>query len=65
MKARYYQVELARDLFGDWTLVQCWGGLGSRRGGMRMVVMPSCEDGLKQIDAISRRRGKRGYQLTE
>jgi hypothetical protein len=38
--ARYYQVDLVQDLFGDWTLIQCWGGLGSRRGRMRVVYVP-------------------------
>jgi hypothetical protein len=61
-KARYYQVELIRDLFGDWTLVQCWGGLGSRRGGMRMVWVPSYDAGWKQVERIGKRRITRGYQ---
>lgn len=34
-KARYYQAWLIEDLFGDWTLVTAWGGLGSRRGRAR------------------------------
>ena len=27
-----YQADPVKDLFGDWTLIMCWGGLGSRRG---------------------------------
>jgi hypothetical protein len=34
-KSRYYQAELVKDLFGDWTLIMYWGGLGSRRGQAR------------------------------
>ena len=33
-KARYYQVFLDQDLFGDWTLIKVWGGTGSNRGRM-------------------------------
>jgi len=33
-KARYYQVFLDRDLFGDWTLIKVWSGIGSNRGRM-------------------------------
>ena len=61
-KARYYHVELVEDLFGDWTLVQCWGGLGSRRGRLRIVWVSSHEDGLERIEMIEKRRVQRGYQ---
>jgi len=40
-KARYYQAELVEDLLGDWTVVVCWGGLGSRRGGHRTQYVMS------------------------
>jgi len=40
-KARYYQAELVKDLLGDWTVVLCWGGLGSRRGGRRIQYVES------------------------
>lgn len=60
-KLRYYQVELLQDLLGDWTLVQCWGGLDSRRGRMRILAVPSEAAGQAQIEAIARRRCQRGY----
>jgi len=31
-KRRYYQVHLVEDMFGDWSLIACWGSLDSRRG---------------------------------
>lgn len=58
---RYYQVELVRDLLGDWTVVQCWGGLGSRLGRQRIRYVPSQAAGLEQIEAISAQRRRRGY----
>jgi len=60
-KARYYQAELVKDLLGDWTLVLCWGGLGSKRGGRRIQYVESYEAGLARLKAVGERRGKRGY----
>jgi hypothetical protein len=60
-KARYYQVHLARDLFGDWTLRKVWGGTGSRRGRMHSTGVTSYADGIAQVRAISKRRTRRGY----
>ena len=60
-KFRYYQADLVMDLFGDWTLVYCWGGLGSRRSGYRLEGVSSYAEGLGRIDALNRRRRQRGY----
>ena len=64
-KQRYYSVVLVRDLFGDWTLLQCWGGIGSHLGGQRLVWVESHEAGLKQIAAIGKRRRPHGYREQE
>ena len=61
-KQRYYQVALVRDLLGDWTLLQCWGGIGTHLGGHRIVHVASQEAGLKQIAAIGKRRRQHGYR---
>jgi hypothetical protein len=61
-KARYYQAHLVVDLFGDWTLIRVWGGLGSRRGGMRVTGVASYEDGLTCIREIAKRRRRHGYR---
>jgi hypothetical protein len=62
-QARYDEVHLVRDLFGEWTLIACWGALGSRRGGLRRtgVGVASDPDGLAQMTAIGKRRRRRGY----
>ena len=64
-KARYYQAWLTEDLFGDWTVVTAWGGLGSRRGRARSTAVPSYEDGLARIEEIAKRRRQRGYRSVE
>lgn len=61
-KQRYYSVVLVRDLFDQWTLVQCWGALGSHLGRLRIVHVASEQAGLKHIEAISKRRRQHGYQ---
>ena len=60
-KARYYQVLLDQDLFGDWTLIKVWGGIGSNRRRMHSTGVASYESGIEQIDEIARRRAQRGY----
>ena len=60
-KARYYQVFLGQDLFGDWTLITAWGGIGSNRGRMHSTGVASDEAGVEQIGEIARRRAQRGY----
>ncbi|WP_346014659.1 WGR domain-containing protein [Thiocystis violacea] len=60
-KSRYYQVDFVQDLLGDWTLVLSWGGLGSRRGGMRILAVTSEAAGEDLVEAIAKRRRQRGY----
>jgi len=61
-KARYYQVHLVRDLFGDWTLRKVWGGIGSRRGRMHSTGVSSYAEGIAQVDVIAKHRARRGYR---
>jgi hypothetical protein len=61
-KARYYQAHLIQDLFGEWTLVTVWGGLGSQRGRMRSTGVPSYASGLERIEKIAKRRRLHGYE---
>ena len=62
--ARYYQAHLDRDLFGDWTLIKVWGGIGSNRGRMHSTGVASYEAGTVQVDEIARRRSQRGHTCT-
>lgn len=60
-KARYYQVFLDQDLFGDWTLIKVWGGIGSNRGRMHSTGVASYEAGIELVGEIARCRSQRGY----
>jgi len=64
-KYRYYQAELVADLFGDWSLVRTWGGLGTPRGGDKVTGVAGYEDGLREIEALGAHRQKRGYVPVE
>ncbi len=61
-KARYYQVHLDRDLFGDWTLRKVWGGIDSSRGRKHNTAVPSYDEGIEQIREIDKRRSQHGYR---
>jgi hypothetical protein len=59
---RYYEVDLHRDLWGEWLLTQAWGRRCTRLG-RRIRVAPcgSHAEGLARIAAIGKRRHQRCY----
>jgi hypothetical protein len=59
-KARYYEAHLCQDLLGDWTLLQVWGGCGSRRGRLHSTGVASYAAGLDELREIGKRRNARG-----
>ena len=60
-KARYYQADLVQDLFGEWTLVCSWGGLGTALGGFSSTGVTSHGDGLLRLEAVGKLRRQHGY----
>ena len=60
---RYYEVELRRDLWGEWLLARAWGRRGTRLGQIRVVPCGSRDEGLARIAAILKRRRQRRYDL--
>lgn len=60
---RYYEVELRRDLWGEWLLAQAWGRRGTRLGQIRVAPCGSRDEGLARIAAILKRRRQRRYCL--
>ena len=62
--ARYYEVRLSQDLFGDWCLQQIWGRKGTRLGQVRQRLVESFMAGQTAIGVIGKRRQYKGYQLT-
>ena len=58
---RMYAVMLQQDLFGDWVLLQAWGGKFNRLGGHKTVLVADVDAGLALMESVSRRRLQRGY----
>ena len=59
-KARYYEVRVCRDLFGDAVVLCHWGGIGSKLGGSQEKVV-AAQSVATVLAKISRRRVQRGY----
>ena len=62
-KYRYYTVYLQKNLFGEWTITQSWGGLKNRLGGVKIITFSSIYDALKEINILSKLRTKRNYTI--
>lgn len=60
-ETRVYTAILDRDLLGDWTVMQSWGGRNNQRGGRKVTLVESFEAGLELLQAIAKRRGRHGY----
>jgi predicted DNA-binding WGR domain protein len=58
---RYYVASVQQDLFGEWELYCCWGGIGTRRGNSRSVPADSYGDAQAKLARLSIRRLKRHY----
>ncbi len=61
-KYRYYNVYLQKNLFGEWTITQSWGGLKNRLGGFRMMTFTTINEACNQIYDIAEIRNKKGYK---
>jgi hypothetical protein len=60
---KFYTARLQRDLFGDLSIVVCWGSHFSRQGNWKYIY---CKDGRaarKALRAIAKRRRQRGYRF--
>lgn len=60
---RYYVVVVQQNLFGDWELVQVWGGRRNALGRVRCVPVSSYLDGLAALERVGRVRARRSYRL--
>jgi predicted DNA-binding WGR domain protein len=61
--ARFYNVDVERDLFGNVVLVRCWGRIGTRG----KVRLDEFRDEVTARSAMSRlllRKVRRGYRTT-
>ena len=59
--ARFYSMDVERDLFGRVVLVRRWGRLGTF-GKVRLDEHPDEERALQALMAIEARKKRRGYR---
>lgn len=59
--SRWYEVDLMRDLLGDWVVIRRWGGKGSNRHGQKTELVVDEIQGIKAVEVIGQMRVKRGY----
>jgi predicted DNA-binding WGR domain protein len=59
--SRFYGLEVAVDLFGEWCLTRRWGRIGSagRRQVRSFTSREQAEEALRQFLAAKQRRGYR------
>lgn len=62
---RYYVLILAPNLFGEWELIQAWGGKGNRLGRLRALPVADYADGLAALHRVGRVRERRGYRVVQ
>lgn len=58
--ARFYRLDIQRDLFGEWCLVREWGRAG-RLGRLRLDSFPGAIEAEAALDRLRRSKVRRGY----
>ena len=58
--ARFYRLDVQRDLFGGWSFVREWGRVG-RPGQVRIAAFPSAAEAFDAFTRLQRAKTRRGY----
>jgi predicted DNA-binding WGR domain protein len=58
--ARFYRLDIQRDMFGDWCLVREWGRVG-RLGRLRLDPYPCPNEAEAALERLHRSKVRRGY----
>lgn len=61
--ARYYQMSVLPNLFGEWTLRREWGRIG-RGGQMRLDLFRSLLEAEDALKSLTHAKEKHDYQIT-
>ena len=62
---RFYEAELELSLFYPKVLVRRWGRIGTRRARSIKLVLEDAEAVWREVQEISRLRGRHGYELVK
>ncbi len=60
--ARFYRMDIAPNLWGEWTLFREWGRIGSS-GTVRADPYPDASAALLALQALAQGKEKRGYSI--
>lgn len=60
---KWYTAKLYQDLFGDWILAMSWGSKITKLGNSKVKVLESLEQGLKELQKITKVRLRHAYCL--
>lgn len=58
---KYYKLALQQNLFGTTDVVCCWGRIGSKLGGYKVISCNTEQDIINTIHKVHNRRRSRGY----
>lgn len=59
--ARYYRLDVQRDLFGAHCVIREWGRIGSRAGQTRSIPFPTPQEAEAALERQRRAKLRRGY----
>lgn len=58
---RYYVMQIARTLFGEWCVIRHWGRIGTAGGQQMTDYVDTFEDAVLNLNALRKQKRKRGY----
>ncbi len=62
---RFYEMNVAQTLFGEWCLIREWGRIGTA-GGQRMVDYTNTKEEAEAVlNKLSAQKCRRGYHTRE
>lgn len=59
--ARFYSLDVCRDLFGQWCLIRRYGRIGSRRGQVRLNAYANENAAREAFRRLRSAKERRGY----
>jgi len=62
---KFYKVMLQCTLFGEISVVCCWGRIGGHQGGQKIITCNTPGEVKSTINGIIKRRKYRGYILSK
>lgn len=58
---RFYEMRVARTLFGDWCLMRDWGRIGAAGGQGRVDYTSDAPEAERALQRLMRQKMRRGY----